>query len=69
MPPSNDALLVDVRQAASMLGVSVWTVREYVAAGDIATVKLPATKGTSSRSRRVLIAVDDLRAFVARCRA
>lgn len=68
-PAANDALLVDVRQAASMLGVSVWTVREYVAAGDLATVKLPSTKGTAPRSRRVLISVDDLRAFIARCRA
>jgi hypothetical protein len=67
--PANDALLVDVRQAASMLGVSVWTVREYVAAGDLATVKLPSTKGAAQRSRRVLISVDDLRAFIARCRA
>ena len=68
-PAANEALLVDVRQAASMLGVSVWTVREYVAAGDLSTVKLPSTKGTAPRSRRVLISVDDLRSFIARCRA
>jgi excisionase family DNA binding protein len=59
---------VDVREAARLLGVSVWTVREYVAAGDLPTVKLPATKGTQSRSRRVLIAVADLEAFITRCR-
>ena len=61
-------LCVDVRQAAQMLGVSVWTVREYVAAGDLPTIKLPATKGSQTRSRRVLISVADLEAFVARCR-
>ena len=68
-PAANDALLVDVRQAASMLGVSVWSVREYINAGDLATVKLPATKGAAPRSRRVLIAVDDLRAFIGRFRS
>jgi hypothetical protein len=62
-------LCVDVRRAAEMIGVSVWTVREYVAAGDLPVVKLPATKGAATRSRRVLIAVTDLEAFVARCRA
>ena len=59
-------LCVDVRQAALMIGVSPWTVREYIATGDLATIKLPSTKGNESRSRRVLIAVDDLRAFIAR---
>jgi excisionase family DNA binding protein len=62
-------LCVDVREAARLLGVSAWTVREYVATGDLPIVKLPATKGTESRSRRVLIAVEDLKAFVERCRA
>jgi hypothetical protein len=61
-------IVVDVKTAASMLGVSAWTVREYVAAGDLPVVKLPATKGAQSRSRRVLIAVADLEAFVARCK-
>ena len=62
-------ICVDVRQAAQMLGVSVWSLREYIAAGELPAVKLPATKGPSTRSRRVLIAVTDLEAFVARCRA
>jgi hypothetical protein len=43
-------LCVDVREAARMLGVSVWTVREYVAAGELPTVKLPATKGSETGS-------------------
>lgn len=62
------ALVVDVKTAAAMLSVSVWTVREHVAAGDLPVVKLPATKGAQSRSRRVLIAVADLEAFVSRCK-
>jgi hypothetical protein len=62
-------LCVDVRQAASMLGVSPWTVREYIATGDLPTVKLPSTKGSEPRSRRVLIAVDDLKTFIARFRS
>lgn len=62
-------ICVDVRKAAEMIGVSVWTVREYVAAGDLPVVKLPATKGSQSRSRRVLISVADLEAFVGRCRS
>jgi hypothetical protein len=62
-------LCVDVRRAAAMLGVSVWTVREYVAAGDLPIVKLPATKGSASRSRRVLIAVKDLEDFISGCRS
>lgn len=62
-------ICVDVHRAATMLGVSVWSVREYVAAGDLPTVKLPSTKGSESRSRRVLIAVTDLEAFVARHRS
>ena len=62
-------ICVDVKQAAAMLGVSVWTVREYVATGDLPAVKLPATKGAEVQSRRVLIAVADLEAFVTRCRS
>lgn len=62
-------LVVDVKTAASLIGVSVWTIREYVASGELPVVKMPATKGPETRSRRVLIAVTDLEAFVARCRA
>jgi len=62
-------LCVDVRQAAEMIGMSTWAVREYIATGELPTVKLPSTKGAESRSRRVLIAVDDLRAFIARFRS
>jgi predicted site-specific integrase-resolvase len=62
-------LCVDVREAARMLGVSAWTVREYVATGALPTVKMPSTKGAESRSRRVLIAVEDLKTFIGRHRS
>lgn len=68
-PATEKSICVDVHTAARMIGVSVWSVREYIAAGELATIKLPATKGPEMRSRRVLIAVTDLEAFVARCRS
>jgi hypothetical protein len=61
-------LCVDVRRAAEMLGgVSPWTVRAWIANGQLPVVKLPAVRGGES-SRRVLIAVGDIEAFVARHR-
>ncbi|HXG90324.1 MAG TPA: hypothetical protein VNJ02_18515 [Vicinamibacterales bacterium] len=61
-------LCVDVRAAAKAIGVSTWVVRHYIASGLLPTVKFPSTKHRDETSRRVLIAVTDLEAFVKRHR-
>ena len=61
-------LCVDVKQAAVVLGVSVWVVRRYIEDGILPTVKFPSVKYPGQSSRRVLIAVTDLDAFVAKYR-
>ena len=50
--------LVGLEDAASILGVSVWTVREMVYRRDLPVVKLP-------RVRRFLIDLCDLEALIA----
>jgi hypothetical protein len=61
-------LCVDVKEAAAAIGVSTWVVRNYIASGLLATVKFPSTKHPGETTRRVLIAVADLEAFVAKHR-
>lgn len=61
-------LCVDVKQAAAALGICPWVVRKYVADGLLPTVKLPSVKRPGETNRRVLIAVADLEAFVAKHR-
>jgi len=56
-------LVVDVKEAAASLGVSVWTLRRYVAERLIPVVEFPSTAHASERNRRLLFSVDDLRAF------
>lgn len=63
-----NALCVSVDEAANLLNVSARTIRMFVNHGDLPTVKLPAVRGPEQQNRRVLIAVDDLREFVARHR-
>ena len=57
-------LCVDVNEAAAAICVSPWVVRRFIASGILPTVKLPSTKYPGEMSRRVLIAVGDLEAFV-----
>lgn len=57
-------LTVDLKTAAEIIGVSVWVLRRYIAEGRIPVVKFPSTKHDRESSRRVLIAVSDLEAFV-----
>jgi hypothetical protein len=57
-------LCVDVKAAARLIGVSVWTLRAYIDEGLVHTVKFPSSKHPGEQSRRVLIAVADLQAFV-----
>jgi hypothetical protein len=59
-----NALCVDVKAAAAAIGVSPWVVRHFVASGLLPTVKFPSTKHRGESTRRVLIAVADLTAFV-----
>lgn len=61
-------LTVDVKQAAAMLGMSVWMVRDYIDRGLLPTVKFPS-RFEGERSRRVLVAVSDLEAFVQQYRS
>lgn len=63
------ALLLSVEQAAQALGVSPWTVRQYVADGTLPRVVLPSTKGPAKHSRRVLVAVSDLERLISESRA
>lgn len=62
--------LLNLRQAAVVLGVSFWSVRDYVLAGLLPTVSLPALRareGDRQRQtlRRVLVDVEDLERFIA----
>jgi hypothetical protein len=58
--------LLDVHGAASYLGLSVWTIRDYVARGILRAIQLPASEGRegepprSKPLRRVLIDRGDL---------
>jgi hypothetical protein len=61
--------LLNLRQGAHYLGVSFWTIRDYVLAGYIPSVQLPPLRpreGDRDRLtlRRVLVDVRDLDAFV-----
>jgi hypothetical protein len=61
--------LLDLRQAAVYLGCSYWTVRDWVLAGLIPVVELPALRpreGERPRKtlRRVLVDRADLNAFI-----
>jgi hypothetical protein len=61
--------LLNLRQAAVYLGLSFWTIRDYVLAGELPTVSLPplrSREGERPRQtlRRVLIDVEDLDAFI-----
>ena len=62
------ALCVSVQEAADALGVSPWVVRNYIASRLLPTVVLPSVKRPGERSRRILIAVQDLADFVAKHR-
>jgi predicted site-specific integrase-resolvase len=59
---------LDVRSAAAAVGVSVWVLRRYIDEGLLPTVKFPSVKYPGETSRRVLVSVEDLRAFVERYR-
>lgn len=57
--------LMDIATAAEYLGgISVWTIRGFVANGQLQAVKLPSVKYQSRRSRRLLFDRSDLDAFI-----
>jgi hypothetical protein len=61
--------LLNMRAAATYIGVSYWSLRDYVMAGHLRAVQLPALVpregGRSGRVlRRILIDVRDLDAFI-----
>jgi excisionase family DNA binding protein len=66
--PSLPPRLVSLTQAAAYLGVSKWTVRDWISAGDLPAVKLPA-RGDQERLRRVLVDVQDLDRLIEQSKA
>ena len=60
--------LVSLTEAASYLRVSVWTVRDWAAAGIVRRVRLPgsANNRTTGSLHRILFDVRDLDALVER---
>lgn len=57
--------LMDISAAAEYLGgISVWTIRAFVANGQLQSVKLPSVRYQSRRSRRLLFDRADLDAFI-----
>jgi hypothetical protein len=52
--------LLSVQAAARYLGRSPWSVRAWLASGELVAVRLPGTKGGAGARRRLLIDVRDL---------
>lgn len=67
--PATLPRLISMKEAASYLGVSFWTVREWVLGGHLPSVRLPPLRrreGEAQREclRRVLIDREQIDAFV-----
>lgn len=67
------ARLLNLKEAAQYLGLSYWTVRDYLLAGHLQAVHLPALapregERAKRQLRRVLIDRSELDAFVDRCK-
>jgi hypothetical protein len=59
------ARLMDLHGAAAYLGISYWSLRDLVAAGEIPTVQPPAPTGRKGqRLRRVIVDIRDLDALI-----
>lgn len=61
-PDAQSSALLTVAQAAALLAVSHWTVRDWVATGKLAAVRLPG-------GRLVRIEQAELARFVGKCRS
>jgi hypothetical protein len=72
LPPAESGLqprLLDLQHAASYLGVSFWSVRDWCLAGYLPTVELPALRPRQGERpkktlRRVLVDREDLDRFI-----
>jgi hypothetical protein len=62
-------LCVDRKEAADALKISPWVLDRYIADGLLPVVRFPSTAHDGEPSRRVLIAVADLEAFIEKHRA
>ncbi len=56
--------LLDIKDAATYLGVSEWTVRAWIADGLIKPIDLPTVRKTREKNRRLLFDTKSLDAFV-----
>ena len=57
--------LLDLKAAATYLGLSYWTVRDLVLAGRLPSVKIPCPRSGDGRTiRRILVDRHDLDAFI-----
>jgi hypothetical protein len=63
------ALCLDRKAAAAALGISLWSLDQLIADGQLPVVRLPSSRHPGETSRRVLISADDLKAFVERHRS
>jgi len=63
-----EPLLLDERHAAALCGISFWSMRELVAAGEIPTVQFPNPIDPRRPMRRKLIDRADLLAYIQKCK-
>jgi len=61
-------ICVGVKDAAALMGVCTKTIRQWIDDGELPTVKAPSVKHAGERGKRILILVDDLKAFAERHR-
>lgn len=66
--PALAPLVVDVRRAAELVAANESDIRTWVASGLLPCVRYPSNRRPGEPSRRILIAVADLEAFVSRHR-
>lgn len=65
-PATIEPIALELAAAATAIGVSVWTLRKFIAAKLLPTVRYPSVKNEGEQHGRTLIAVTALRAFVAK---
>lgn len=59
---------VGIKDAAAAMGVCTKTIRQWIDDGQLPTVKFPSVKYPGEHGKRILILVEDLRAFAAKHR-
>lgn len=58
--------LLNIHAAAAYLSVSTWTIRSFVARGQLGTVKLPSVRYKGESNRRLLFDRVELDKFIER---